>query len=92
MKRTLDPDAMASEALQLAAAISPLLEGRHPEVVGATLAQLVAMLHAGHFADTRKATDRLREDLFDEFTKTVFKLIPPLEEELLERKGINPHG
>lgn len=86
-----DPDAMAREAVKLAGEISPMLAERDPEIVGATLAQLMAYLLAGHFARTRKATDQLREDLLDQWIETVFKLIPPTEEELLKRKSMKPH-
>lgn len=89
--KTIDPYALASEAIKLAGEISPLLAGRDPEVVGATLAQLMAYLLAGHFARTRKATDQLREDLLDQWIETLFKLIPPTEAELLERRGKAPY-
>ena len=83
---------MAKEAIKLAGEISPLFAGRDPEIVGATLAQLLAYLLAGHLANTRKATDQLREDLLDQWIETVLKLIPPTEAELLERRGVEaPH-
>jgi hypothetical protein len=78
---------------ELAALIRPLLAGREPDVVGAALADLLAMLLAGHFAEEeigsphRPATDGVREELLQLHIEMVRKLIPINEGMILEGLG-----
>lgn len=66
--------------------VRPILAGKEPEVIGAALADLFAMLLAGHF-DARGAaeTDALREQFIAHWLDTVRKLIGPNEQKILAR-------
>jgi hypothetical protein len=76
-----EPD-VAKRALKLANRIKPVLEGHEPELIAATLAELLSTLLAGHFvlADDGKPdifeTHKLRETLLTEHIKAVRELIP----------------
>ena len=66
----------ATEAMELARAISPLLAGRKPEVQSAVLADLLSMWLAGHvWRGDPKATKRLREHLLKQHLGAVRALI-----------------
>jgi hypothetical protein len=65
--------------------IRPFLAGQKPEVVGGVLADLLAMLLAGHFAETEADTAKLREELLRLHFEAVRELIGPNERMILER-------
>jgi hypothetical protein len=62
-------DEMREEAGALVEAISPLLVGKEAMVIGATLAELVALLIAGHDEATRSK-------IFELHIATVLELYP----------------
>ena len=68
-------DGMALEVARIASAIKPLLAERGPEIQSAVLADLMAMLLAGH-------PDFVRDDILDRIVGLVRKLVP-LNEGLL---------
>lgn len=65
--------------------IGVLLHGRGPELQGAALADLVAMLFAGHHP-------ALRDESIDHWIKCMRDLIPVNEKILFERHGGKPEG
>jgi hypothetical protein len=73
---------VAKQALKLANRMKSMLAGRAPELVGATLAELLSTMLAGYFvyaADGKPdiiETQRLRETLLTEHIKAVRELIP----------------
>jgi hypothetical protein len=71
----------ASAAEALAADIGPLFSGEHPAVVSAALADLTAMLIAGHAAE-------LREQILTMHIELIRKLIP-LNVRALEERNAN---
>jgi hypothetical protein len=65
------------EVLGLIEQIRPLFVGRRPEIVGAVLADLLAMLLAGHVVPgDPKATAALREELLQVHLQQMRPLIP----------------
>jgi hypothetical protein len=62
------------------------LAGHEPEVQSVALADLTAIWLAGYNLHTKKATNRLREDLLANFITCVRSLIPINEETLKTRK------
>jgi hypothetical protein len=68
-----DPEA----ALALAKVIAPLLYGKHPGLVGAALAHLLATWLAGHFPG------EVREDLLTQHIDGVRQMVPVIETELI---------
>lgn len=75
----------ADEALELAAAIAPMLRGRGELVQAAALADLVARWLAGHFAETPAETAAVRRKLLAEHVAIVDRLVAPNEAAILER-------
>lgn len=62
--------------------ICPLLSGLGPEVIGAVLADLFAMLLAGHVGSD---AEKCREEIIVAWMATVRDLIPVNEKMILER-------
>jgi hypothetical protein len=83
---TIDEDDVVTDfteqVVELLARISPLLAGKPPEVIGATLADLLATYLAGHMGDGQ---DALREALLDAHLIAVRELVPVNEELILEK-------
>jgi hypothetical protein len=73
-------DKLTVEALKLSRSIMPLLTGKDPGVIGGALADLVAILIAGHHPSLRDEILRLHID-------TVTALIEPSAEEITKRNG-----
>lgn len=65
MKKKIErqADAAVEASADLVEAIKPMLAGRDPEVVGAALGQLVAILVAGHHPELRDETMKLVIDM-----------------------------
>ena len=55
------------QSAHLVKAIRPLLDGHHPEVVGATLARLAARFIASRDPDIRAEAKKLFLSVFDDF-------------------------
>lgn len=66
----------------LVARICPLLSGHPPEIIGAVLADLLAMLLAGHQGP---CVDEFREEILRLHINAVRDLIKPNEQMILER-------
>jgi hypothetical protein len=76
---TLDPDQTADpdQVGELVERVRPLLAGQDPPVVGAALADLLAIWVAGHIVtDDPKATDMLRAVLLANHFRAVSGLVP----------------
>lgn len=89
-------DSMADEVMETVAKISPYLSGRHPDVVGAILADLVAMWLAGHQPRDGKTKDQAlwaRKELLTEWVGLAEKLIPVNEKivHLAMENGATPY-
>jgi hypothetical protein len=71
-----------SQVSKIVDKIRPFLAGMDPEIVGAVLADLLAILLAGHAylddsgAIVRTETDQMREDLLTAHIESVRALIP----------------
>jgi hypothetical protein len=63
--------------------IGSILHGKGPAVQGAVLADLFAMLLAGH-QGTKPAIDKYREQFIGDWLETVRKLVPVNEKMILE--------
>lgn len=68
-------DAMASESLELADKIAPLLAGREPWVQGGALVDLVSRWLLGHHADTPASSKLLRAELLKSHVEAVVALL-----------------
>ena len=75
-----------TEVAILVEMIRPLLAGRSPEVVSATLADLLSMWLAGHFVGGDKENAALREQLLADHVELVRRLIPVNEQMILEQR------
>lgn len=65
---------------ELAEACHPIFAGQDPVIVAAALAELLALLLAGHFVPGDPAdTAKLREGLLALHIETVRKLVPHME-------------
>jgi hypothetical protein len=85
-------DQAASKATEIVERIRPILAGNKPEVIGAALADLFAMLLAGHYDDRGPAeTAELREELITEWLKTARALIEPNQKMILARYRRESH-
>lgn len=73
----------ATEAIELAKQIAPLLRGKGPDIQGAALADLVARFIAGH-------NPALRELQIAIWTDAMRELIPLNEAQLKEQYGALP--
>jgi hypothetical protein len=62
----------AHESQQLVASIRPLLAGRPPDIIGAALADLLAILLAGHY----QGGDELIETMLEMHIAAVRALVP----------------
>ena len=78
-------DELFDEIGPLIEQISILLHGRGPELQGAALADLVAMLFAGHHP-------ALRDEFIDNWVKCMRDLIPVNEAIIFDRQGGKPQG
>jgi hypothetical protein len=76
---------VAVRAMVLRKIIEPILAGQGADVQSAVLADLTAMWLAGHIAETKKQTKRVREMLLRDHVKLIRDLIEPSEGELLDR-------
>jgi len=80
----------SEEVLELTETLRPYLADREPAVVGAALANLVAILLAGHMVlddageIARETTEAVREDLLDLHIQTIRELVPVTEAEMRE--------
>jgi hypothetical protein len=74
---------LTTDALKLSHSIMPLLTGKDPGVIGGALADLVAILIAGHHPS-------LRDEILQMHIDTVRKLIVPSAEEIIKRSGRVP--
>jgi hypothetical protein len=83
MRRRRHVDKLTIDALKLSRSIMPLLAGQDPGVVGGALADLVALLIAGHHPS-------LRDEILQLHIDTVTALIEPSAEEILKRRGSVP--
>jgi hypothetical protein len=83
MTRKATIDKLTVDALKLSNQIKPLLSGQNPGVVGGALADLVALLIAGHHPS-------LRDEILQLHIDTVTALIEPSAEEILKRRGSVP--
>jgi hypothetical protein len=75
------PDRPEQYACDLAERIRPMLAGEHPAIVGAVLAQLVAVHIAGH-----KVPSFLRAHLLRLHSDAAWKLVPIADAELDARR------
>jgi hypothetical protein len=83
-----------AEALKVKALvekISAILHRQGPAVQSAVLADLTAMLIAGHFADSPLATTATRAKLLRDHMRLVRDLIKPNEQMILERVKRDSH-
>ena len=71
-----DQEVDAVDAVALARAIHPMLEGKPAPVIGAALADLVSLLIAGHVADTPLKTQKVQALVLEEHIKAVQRLVP----------------
>jgi hypothetical protein len=70
-------DAMPREVARAIELIKPVLHGRPPEMIGAILADLLAIWLAGyHVEDDADATRSLRAELLAMHCRTVGALVP----------------
>ena len=76
---------VTAEVGPLVEMIAMLLHGRGPELQGAALADLVAMLFAGHHP-------ALRDECIDLWVKAMRDLIPVNEAIMFDRHGGKPQG
>jgi hypothetical protein len=83
MRRRRHVDKLTIDALKLSRSIMPLLAGQNPGVVGGALADLVALLIAGHHPS-------LRDEILQLHIDTVTALIEPSVEEIIKRSGKLP--
>jgi hypothetical protein len=74
----------AKEAQRRVEMIKPMLAGQEPEIVGAILADLVAILLVGHRCSTPEATAELREEILRMHIELVRHLIPINEAMMME--------
>ena len=78
MKTSYSTDAV--HAQQLVERAKPLFAGQPPEIIGAALADLVAIWLASHvyrdMPGSTDATDAMREGLLEDLVDTVRKLVP----------------
>lgn len=79
-----DPGTMATDAIDLAASIRPLLANKPPGVQGGALAELVALWVAGHHP-------ALREMILPHWFETMKMMIPIAEREIFA-DGPRPEG
>lgn len=79
-----DSGAMATEAIELAEAMRPLLAGKPPGVQGGALAELVAIWVAGHHP-------ALRDIILPHWVETMKQMIPVAEKEIFG-DGPRPGG
>lgn len=77
MTQDYDFQAALRESDALVEQIRPILAGQNPEVVGATLAQLLAIFIAGHAPPLRETAQRLLMDCAE-------ALVPIMVEEMIE--------
>jgi hypothetical protein len=83
----MDADADADKIEWLVQAIRPILAGNPPQIVGAALADLLAIWLASHvYPGDDVATTCARERLLDAHIELVRKLIPVNEAHLLRRQ------
>lgn len=76
--RNLLNDTLKAEAL--AKQCYPIFAGQDPVIVAAALAELLALLLAGHFDPGDPAnTQAIRDGMLDLHIKTVKKLVPVME-------------
>jgi hypothetical protein len=73
-------DKLTTDALKLSRSIMPLLTGKDPGVIGGALADLVAILIAGHHPS-------LRHEILQLHIDTVRALVEPTAEEIIKRNG-----
>jgi hypothetical protein len=64
------------EVLAVAERIKPILAHHHPTLQGAVLAELLSIWIAGHVADTKGNTRKLRKEVLNMHVEQVRKLIP----------------
>jgi hypothetical protein len=57
--------------------IAPIMRGQRPDLVCAALADLLAMVIAGHRAQTREETEELHRRLLANVCGLIGELIPP---------------
>jgi hypothetical protein len=77
---------MAELVERLVNKIMPILAGHGPTVQSAVLADLLAMLLAGHFGRNVEETNGAREDVLTLHLELVRKLVQPNEQRILENK------
>lgn len=73
-------DAQLHRAADLVAHVRPLFIGHGPEVQGAALVELVALLIAGHHPDSRESVLALH-------LETVRRMVPVVEREIFGPAG-----
>jgi len=78
----MDPVEAALKSQELVERIRPILAGNDPGVVSGALADLLAMLLAGHMGPDAA---EWREVLLQEHIKCVRELIPPNEQMIMEK-------
>ena len=76
---------------QLVEQARPLFAGRPRHVIGAALADLLAIWLASHYASDPTATQRLRSALLKMHVGKVRQLVPPNEAALMERVRATSH-
>jgi hypothetical protein len=75
-----DLEKTALEASELAKRCHPIFAGQDPNVVAAALAELLALLLAGHFVPGDPAnTQAIRDGILALHIETVKKLVPVME-------------
>jgi hypothetical protein len=79
------PPAPPVGAVQLIAAIRPLLAGQPQPVIGVTLAHLTALYVIAHAADTQWKTMAMREAVIEMHLKMVRQLMPAAEKMVMEQ-------
>jgi hypothetical protein len=85
MKHGSNPDVL--EAIGLVERIRPIFAGRRPEIIGAALADLLAMLLVAHSVPgDATATAEIREELLQVHLEQMRPLIAINEKEILREK------
>jgi hypothetical protein len=75
----------ANEVMTLVERVKPLFSGVDPMVVGAALADLTALLLAGHVAENPAKTRALRDQTLKIHIRAIKALVPLNEDMLRER-------
>ena len=73
---------------ELVELIKPIFSGVDPQITGTVLAELVALLIAGHIGPKSESLDKMREELLQIHIKGVRRLIELADAELRKRGDV----